>query len=236
MRYFLLITSLLFSAQSIAGISLSQAVVHFEDGGKRSADVVVFNQGNETVYVKIEPSIILNPGTDEQKREVYRDPKTAGLLVTPQRLVIPAGSRKRVRFVRMDDPATASKDKVFRVLVKPEVGAVQSEQTAVKIIVAYEVLVLSQPKNAQHKLQSDFDGKVLKISNKGNTNVLLQKGIQCPEGQDFEDEKNDCVELSGGRVYAGATWQTPLTYSTPVQYQISVGLNNSLIVFQADKK
>ena len=73
MRYLLaLLTFILcffiFAFQAEAGISLSQAIVLFEDDGKRSEDVVVLNQGKETVYVRVEPSIIHNPGSDEQMK------------------------------------------------------------------------------------------------------------------------------------------------------------------------
>jgi Mat/Ecp fimbriae periplasmic chaperone len=235
-RYFLALLTLILTFQVKAGISLSQAIVHFEDDGKRSEDVVVLNQGSETVYVRVEPSVIRNPGSQDESRELYRDPKAAGLLVTPQRLVIPAGGRKRLRLVRMDNVSLAKEDKVFRVLVKPEVGEVKSDQTAVKIIVAYEILVLSQPKNAKHQLISSFDGKTLKLTNNGNTNVLLQKGNQCPKGQSIEDEKNDCVELTGKRIYAGTSWETQVPFLTPVNYQLSVGMDNDLIVFEREQK
>lgn len=230
-RYFLIFSLLFFSVQASAGLSLSQAIIHFEDDGKRSEDIIVFNQGDETLYIRVEPSIIVNPGTSQETREIYHDPKTAGLLVTPQRFVIPAGARKRLRFVRMDEPVNSIEDKVFRVLVKPEVGEIQSEQTAVKIIVAYEVLVISQPKQAKPLLESSFQGNILKLTNSGNTNVLLQKGVQCPLGQSSSDEENQCVELTGKRIYAKSDWQIELPFTTPVTYQISVGMQNDSITF-----
>ncbi|TQV89032.1 hypothetical protein [Aliikangiella coralliicola] len=236
-RYLIIIFGILFSQYANAGLSLSQAIIHFEDDGKRSEDVEVFNQGQETLYVRVEPSVIINAGTENEKREVYRDPKAAGLLVTPQRLVVAPGARKRLRFVRLDNPKSASIDKVFRVLVKPEVGEVKANQTAVKVIVAYEVLVLSQPDNAKPQLKSSFDftKKTLTVSNLGNTNVLLQKGFQCPEGQSTEDADNQCVELVGKRIYSTNTWQVEVPFTTPVTYQISTGLDNSLVTFEPDK-
>ncbi len=236
MRYLFVVLCLFFSAQLTAGISLSQAIIHFEEDGKRSEDVEVFNQGQETLYVKVEPSIIHNPGTKEESRELYRDPRKAGLLVSPQRLVIAPGARKRLRFVRLDNGQETEQDRVFRVLVKPEVGEVKSDQTAVKIIVAYEVLVLSQPKNANFQLNHFFEGKVLTLKNKGNTNVLLQKGTQCPPGQSVEDENNQCAELPGKRIYSGNTWKVELPFLTPVNYLISSGLDNDLVTFTPEKK
>lgn len=234
-RYLFLILLIGYSFDASAGLSLSKAIVHFSDSGRQSEDIEVFNLGEETLYVRVEPSVINKPGTSEQTRELYRNPEAAGLLVTPQRLVLAPGARKRLRLVRLDKNNPTEQDKVFRILVKPEVGEVKSTQTAVKIIVAYEVLVLMQPKQAKPVLQSSLVGKVLKLSNTGNTNILLQKGKQCPEGQTFEDKDNNCVELNGKRLYAGNQWQIDLPFSTPVEFQMSVGLKNELITFKPEK-
>lgn len=238
---------LFFANPVYAGMSLSQAIVHFEEGGERSRDIEVFNQGEETLYIRVEPSIIHNPGTVQEKREKYRDPRKAGLLVSPQRLVIAPGGRKRIRFVRLDKPTDQNKnqerfakdnsiakvtDRVFRVLVKPEVGDLKTTETAVKIVVAYEVLVLSQPKKASVNLNGQLSGKILKITNLGNTNVLLLEGHQCPKGQSRQDEVNQCVKLGGKRLYAGNQWQVEVPYLTPVTYQISKGLENSIKTFK----
>lgn len=230
------------SKPAVAGMSLSQAIIHFEEDGERSRDIEVFNQGEETLYIRVEPTIVVNPGTEQEKREKYHDPREAGLLVSPQRLVIAPGARKRIRFVRLDKPVTKpkdennspplEKDRVFRVLVKPEVGELKSNQTAVKIVVAYEVLVLSQPANAEVDLQAVLKGKKLTITNHGNTNVLLLEGHQCPDGQSQEDEVNQCVKLGGKRIYAGNQWQVEVPFLTPVTYQISKGLENSIQTFE----
>ena len=119
MRNLLIIFSAFFSLQVFAGISLSNVIFHFEDDGKRSQDVVVYNRGTEVAYVRVEPSIIHNPGTDQEKREIYRDPKAAGLLVTPQKLVVPPGGRKLVRFVRMTDLKTLKSEKFVMFLRLP---------------------------------------------------------------------------------------------------------------------
>ncbi len=240
---------LFFVNPALAGMSLSQAIIHFEEGGERSRDIEVFNQGEETLYIRVIPSIIHHPGTKQEKRDVYRNPREAGLLVSPQRLVIAPGGRKRVRFVRLDkppiqknikdqiaqakkSPTIQAKDRVFRVLVKPEVGEIKSSETAVKIVVAYEVLVLSQPNKAVVDLKANLIGKSLHISNHGNTNVLLLEGYQCPKGQSQQDEVNQCVKLGGKRIYAGNQWQVEVPYLTPVTYQISKGLENSIKTFK----
>lgn len=244
---FIVLTS--FTHSSLAGMSLSQAIVHFEEGGEHSQDIEVFNQGEETLYIRVEPTIVLNPGTAQEKREKYRDPRKAGLLVSPQRLVIAPGARKRIRFVRLETMAAEGnskariakdaiidKDRVFRVLVKPEVGPLKSTQTAVKIVVAYEVLVLSQPTHAKVDLRATLIDQQLHIRNHGNTNVLLLEGHQCPKGQSQQDETNQCVKLGGKRIYAGNQWQVEVPYLTPVIYQVSKGLENSIKTFELAPK
>lgn len=239
---FIALTS--FTHPSLAGMSLSQAIIHFEEGGERSQDIEVFNQGEETLYIRVEPTMVLNPGTTQEKREKYRDPRKAGLLVSPQRLVIAPGARKRIRFVHLETMAAegsnkariAEKDRVFRVLVKPEVGPLKSTQTAVKIVVAYEVLVLSQPAHATVDLRATLMDQQLHIRNHGNTNVLLLEGHQCPKGQSQQDETNQCVKLGGKRIYAGNQWQVEVPYLTPVIYQVSKGLENSIKTFELAPK
>ncbi|WP_196138747.1 molecular chaperone [Aliikangiella sp. G2MR2-5] len=230
MRILILILGLFSSLSALAGISISKAIVHFEAGGQVSEDVEVFNQGDETLYIRIEPSIIKNPGSEQAQRVSYRNPKDAGLLVTPQRMVIAPGARKRVRFVRLDDAAEAKEDRVFRVLIKPEVGKVSSRETAVKVIIAYEVLVLSQPGKIKPDLQHKIDNGKLYLYNAGNTNILIQNVYQCPPGQSFRDEQHQCKELSGKRLYADTRWESELPLKTNVTIHYSIGLDNRELV------
>lgn len=249
LKQLLLIFGLITSSNSFANLSISKAIIHFEESGKLSEDIEVINQGSDTIYVRIEPSLIKNPGTKNETREIYRNPKLAGLLVTPQRMIIAPGSRKRLRFVRLDKnsilnnkpannsepPSPSFKEKVFRVLIKPEVGEVTSTETAVKILIAYEALVLFQPAKAKPKIDYQFSKNLLNISNNGNTNALFLDGHQCPENEVITDKNNHCEKLSGKRLYAGNQWQLKLPYLTPVTFKLSVGRKNSTITFKPKK-
>lgn len=219
---------LLVSLANVAeGFSLGQAIVHFEDGGVTRYDVDVFSNKDENEYLVIEPKQVLDPGTPQERRVSYADPRTAGLLVTPRKMVIPPGVRKRIRFVRLDD-GSGGGDKVFRVSVKPALGELAAEQSAIKIVVAYEILVLAQPQNAKPDLISERRGRTLHFHNAGNTNVFMRVGYQCPDEQ---TPKEECVQLPGKRLYAGNRWQVELSSDGPVEYHYSVGQRNLLATF-----
>ena len=178
------------------------------------------------MYIKVAPSIVRNPGTDAENREIITNPKEAGLLVSPNKLVIPPGGRKLVRFVNLRPQAT--EEHVYRVAITPVVNEVKANATGVKILIGYEVLVLTQPVNAQPGLVAERAGNMLKFRNEGNTNVLLREGYQCP----FETEdKEQCEPLSGKRIYPGNQWSINLPLDRPAEYYLAVGRKNSVAVY-----
>ena len=64
------------------------------------------------LYVEVVLYEVKNPGEENEERIVVTNPKEAGFLVTPNRLVIPPGSRKLVRFVNMKP---LDKERIFRI-------------------------------------------------------------------------------------------------------------------------
>ena len=209
-----------------ANMVLSEAILHFEPGKPLRKDIEVENVGDETLYIQIDPQIVRNPGTNEESRDAYTDPRDAGLLVTPNKLVIPPKSRKLVRFVVLK-PATDKEDNVYRVTFKPvsNPDIPKDGQIGVKVVIAYQVLVLVQPSNPEPKLVAKRNGNKLLFTNNGNTNVLLREGRQCPNKSSTEDE---CQHLPGQRLYAGNKWSIDLPTNKPVEYYLSIGTKNTV--------
>ena len=205
-----------------ANMVLSEAILHFEPGNPLRKDIEVENPGSENLYVQIEPKVVINPGTENERREAINDPRESGLLVTPNKLVIPPGGRKLVRMVSLQP--LGEKERVYRVTFKPVVGDLESEQIGIKILVGYEVLVLMQPADPDPNLIVKRDGQTMFFSNEGNTNVLLREGKQCPKGVD--PESDECERLRGKRLYPGNSWSVNLPRNLPVDYQMSVGTKN----------
>lgn len=214
------------SFQASANMLVSNSIVHFGPDQPGREDVEIENPTSEPMYIKVAPSIVHNPGTEQETRELITNPKEAGLLVSPNKLVIPPGGRKLVRFVNLRP--NAQSEHVYRVAITPVVNRVDAEVTGVKILIGYEVLVLTQPVNAQPGLVAKRAGNTLHFHNEGNTNVLLREGYQCP----FETaDKEECEPLTGKRIYPGNNWSVDLPLDRPVEYYLAVGRKNSVAVY-----
>ncbi len=212
---------------AVADMALNQSILYFEPGKPNQQDVEIENTGDDPLYIQVTPKVVRNPGTDQQVREKYDDPKKEGLLVSPNKLVIPPRGRKLLRFVNLNP--NPDKEHVYRVSVTPVVGDLVAKQTGVKILIAYEVLVLVHPKNGAVQLAHNRIGKELSVENKGTRNVLLRKGVQCLPG--ITDE-NECDFFPGVRLYPGNSWKVELPHDLPVKFYVSEGLQSSIKVFE----
>lgn len=208
-----------------ANMVISEAILHFEPGKPLRKDIEIENAGNETMYIQVEPMIVRSPGTEDEEREIFKDPREAGLLVTPNKIVIPPKGRKLVRFVVLKQPTDT--DAIYRVTFRPISNGVEGKdnQIGVKVVIAYQVLILVQPVKPEPNLVVKREGNTLKFKNKGNTNILLREGKQCPSDSKNED---DCEMLRGNRLYAGNEWSVDLPSNLPVEYYLSIGTKNSI--------
>ncbi len=206
---------------------LSDAIVHFEPGKPLRKDIEVQNPSSENLYVEITPAIVSEPGSENEERITITDPRESGLLVTPNKIVVPPGGRKLVRLVSLEP--LGNKERVYRVTFKPVVGDLESEQIGIKILIGYEVLLLMQPATPEPNLVVKRDGKTLSFANEGNTNVLLREGKQCPSSSTDSD---DCESLRGKRLYPGNNWSVELPFDKPVEYQMSIGTKNSVTTYK----
>jgi P pilus assembly chaperone PapD len=197
-----------------ADMVLNKVVIDFPGDKVPRDDIKIQNTGDETLFVLVEPFQILNPGMETQKREKIRDPGKAGLLVTPNRFVLQAKQTKVMRLVVLR-PAE-KKDRVYRLTVRPVVGDVKANQTAVKIVIGYDVLVVVRPPGSKGDLKAKREGKKITFSNPGQTSVLLSNGKNC------DADGNDCVDLPPKRMYVDTEWTTELKYDTPAAYYVSV--------------
>jgi len=211
-----------------ANMVLSEAIIHFEPGKPLRKDIEVENPSAENLYVEITPAVVAEPGTKSEQRIAITDPRESGLLVTPNKLVVPPGGRKLVRLVSLEP--LGNEERVYRVTFKPVVGDIESDHIGVKVLIGYEVLVLMQPASPEPNLVTKRSGNSLSFENKGNTNVLLREGKQCPNGVSQDSEK--CQSIRGKRLYPGNSWSVDLPYNKPVDYQMSVGTKNSIKTFK----
>ncbi len=214
-------------ASSYADMILNKSIIYFEPDSPNREDLEIQNVGSDPLYIQVTPKIVHKPGTDEQERVVFDDPKQAGLLVSPNKLIVPPNGRKLLRFVNLNPSPEV--EKVYRVSITPVAGELSANSTGVKILIGYEVLVVVHPKDGHFDLVHKHTGTSLTLQNKGNQNVLLRKGTQCPEGVNDETR---CHNLPGKRLYPGNSWSVELEADLPVTYFLSRGKEHSVRVFE----
>lgn len=207
----------LISNQSYASkISLGSVIVDFRDPKTKFIDVPVYNSNDDgkKAFVKATVYEVLNPGTEkEQKVEVEKNKKNS-LIVSPQKMIIPYDGQKNIRFVSLYN--NLKEDKIFRVKVEPIVGNFETKaKQAVKLLIAYETLVMIRPENPEPKVEGTRVGNVLTFKNTGNTNILSRGGIQCPKG---ESDKEKCSEIPGFRLYSGNSKVITLPHDTQAEF------------------
>ncbi|HBC54747.1 MAG TPA: hypothetical protein DCZ06_10830 [Alphaproteobacteria bacterium] len=207
--------SLGFSFDAKAQLALDKIVIDFIPGSSNRQDVVVRNTWDETVYVDVEPAEILNPGEKTESRAPIRDPREAGLLISPVRLAINPGGSRRIRVVNIRD--NFDSERIFRVRVRPVIGDVEAEVTGIKVLVGYDMLVMVRPNPMAPKLEHEIAGNTLTLRNTGNTNIMVGIANQCRA-------PDDCEEIAIGRLYAGnkIVAKLPLA-NTPVEFTARIG-------------
>lgn len=210
---------MLTAAATQADMSLDRSILVFDAGSAPRQDVEVTNSSAENLYLETEILLVSQPGTEQETREQVLDPDAIELLVTPARLIVPPGARRLLRVVHLGDPPQV--DRIYRVNVRPVVGPVEAEATAVKVIVAYQLLIIVRPDNPQPDLVWQRQGRQLAFSNRGNSNILLFNGVQCPPAG------GDCVDLNTARrLYAGNDWSLELPFDAPVEFTTGIGQRN----------
>jgi len=200
-----------------ASMVLDRTVLTFRTGELPRQDVSVANPDKENLYIEVSVLEVTNPGTDKETREVVKDPESIGLIATPHKLMVPPGARRTVRLVNLNGHGDS--EKVYRVNVTPKPPPAKTTGMAVRVVVAYQLLIFVEPLKPEKKLVATRNGQVLEIANEGNINVMLSQGQQCSTAK-----KEICTELTGKRLYPGN------------RMQVSLPLESGLVFFQATSR
>ena len=226
MKSLILLLAIFLPVIANADMILNKSIIYFEPGNPTREDLEIQNAGSDPLYIQITPKVVHKPGSDEQAREVFDNPKEAGLLVSPNKLIVPPNGRKLLRFVNLN--STTNEEKVYRVSITPVVGDLTAKKSGVKIMIGYEVLVIVHPLDGTVDLVHKRTENKLTVSNQGTQNILLRKGTQCPP--EVKDESL-CEQYPGKRLYPGNSWSIDLAKNQPVSYFISRGKEHSVHIF-----
>ena len=200
---------------ALADMVLDKVILDFTADAPARDDIEVWNSGTERLYVVVEPHEVVAPGQSDEHRVSDPDPAKLGLLVTPQRLILEPGERRLVRIAAI--VPRGARDRIYRVTIKPVVGDVSAAQTAIKIMVGYDTLVIYRPATPLGTVSATRTGRTIAFTNDGNSNVEMYQGRQC------DAAGKDCRDLPARRLYAGARWEQALERDTPVEYRIATG-------------
>jgi P pilus assembly chaperone PapD len=197
---------------AMAQLSVDDAIVDFDAADQRRTDVEVRNTGEETLYVSVTPRLVANPGTPDERRVEIKNPRDLGLLTAPRKMILEPGQRRLLRISLLDRPR--DDDRIYRVAVTPEVGETQRDQSGVRVLLGYNLLVMARPPEAEAEITGERDGKTLVLRNRGRTNALLVEGEQCAPGG------SPCQDLPSRRLYAGNRWEVDLPYATEARWNV----------------
>lgn len=211
------------AAPAFAELAVSQLIVELKQDASRSVDIEIHNDSEERRFVSVEPREIVDAGQDRERPWLSPDPEQLGLLVSPRRLVIEAGQRRRLRIAAIGP--LPPRERVYRVTVKPVSGEVTGSETGLKLLVGYDLLVLVRPPMSKPKLDVIRTGNALTITNQGNASVELAGGKQC------DDHGQDCQLLPSKRLYAGASWRQLLPTRTTGEYRVRSADGWSMLKF-----
>ncbi|SMQ69930.1 P pilus assembly protein, chaperone PapD [Altererythrobacter xiamenensis] len=213
---FALIGAFLCTPPAHADLVLDQVIVDLESDKPARGDIEISNVGTERMYVLIEPFEILNPGLENEQRVPLDKPSVSKLFVSPQRVILDPDQRSLIRIVAIGERPEV--DRIFRVMVRPVVGELQSENDALKVLVGYDALVLLRADRETGGITWDRSKEgILVLRNESNSAREFFEGTQC-------DERGEqCVTLPAKRLYPGQKFDFILPYSTPVTFQTALG-------------
>lgn len=209
----ILISFSLFISSAIADMYVDRSIVIFPPKSSPRQDVKVSNTDDETMYVQVEVFKVENAGTETEKRFKVSNPQDLKLLATPNKMVIPPGGQKLVRIVNLQP--NSKDERVYRINITPIVPPLEENVSQLRIVVAYQVLTIVQPNNPESTLVAKRNGKKIRFSNTGNSNILLSEGKQCNLAS-----ADKCESLESHRLYAGNSWELELPYDSPVSYSL----------------
>jgi P pilus assembly chaperone PapD len=208
-----LLIGLLTTPAAVASLAIDRAILVFEAGKSPRQDVMASNAGDTNLFLEVEVLEVVNPGTDQEQRNVVRDPESIGFVAAPRRLMVPPRSRRPVRLMNITGHGDV--ERVYRVNIKPVLPPAETEGMGVRIVVAYQVLVFVAPKRIDVRLDGRRDGNRLTLRNTGNVNLMLANGRQCTM-----INGSDCIDVPGRRLYPGNTAVIELPNANPVTFEV----------------
>jgi hypothetical protein len=190
--------------------------------------IFIDNELNTDAFADIRLERIINPGTKEEKRKIFKlgdNPEEFGLLIPSSEVVIQANDREYISLI-LTKTALDDEERVFYATMTPFDGtrygkaysAPKTISGGVRMIFSYQVRIIQLPNNIKYDLRikevNKLEDKVIvKIENHGNSYQRVYKAMSCPTKEpepDWESlvyvtEKtieNNCTQMSPEFLYS----------------------------------
>ncbi|MEM8501193.1 MAG: fimbria/pilus periplasmic chaperone [Pseudomonadota bacterium] len=217
-----LLLLVLTSIPTHADMRVDRAIVYFDPDAPPRQDVEVSNLSDENLFLQVEVLEVRNAGTEQEQRKLVTDLDSIGFIASPANSVIPPKGRRNIRLLNLREPD--DQERIYRVTFKPVLPELTARTNAIKLLVAYQSLIVIRPKKIDIDIASESNTDGLLLRNNGNANVFLQNGRAC------HTASKECFDLPSKRLYAGNSWTVSVgernNNLSSDEYEISYVLNS----------
>ncbi|MEL6693047.1 MAG: hypothetical protein AAFQ12_08425 [Pseudomonadota bacterium] len=198
------------SGHATGQLSVDPAIVMFEESQDTRKDIKIRNTGTRVQYLNISAARIIEPGIYPETYFESPDPEQVGLLVAPRRIALQPNEERVVRVILLEN--VQENDKAWRVHIEPTIGDVQADKSVAITLLAFKALIIARPEYPTADLVGERNGRKLTLVNRGNSNLVLSDGQQCPA------DNTPCQPVRGKRLWPGLEWTTELPIDAPVTF------------------
>ena len=180
-----------------------------QSGG--SETIKVFSKSKDVQYIKIYAKKVINPGTKEE-REIDIKNWDGGLVVTPAKVVLPAGASKSIRLTEINKKEQEEVYRVYFESVKPgQQDDIEEKNgrvnTDLSVNIIYAALIRTTPENPQRKIGVSIESNSVWIKNTGNIRLGIKNVFLC----DTTSINDRCAKFSYDKnLYPGVLVDTKL--------------------------
>ncbi|HAT3714614.1 TPA: fimbrial protein [Serratia marcescens] len=195
----LLLLLCLFNGAAVANMSVYPMELGIDASG--TAIIKVASKSDDIQFVRVTQKRIINPGTPQEKEVDVASWKREGLVVTPAKFALAAGSMRVVRLVSLLPPTTESTWRVYFEGVKQPDGFLSGEnksrsaEAKLGVNVIWGALVHIAPENPVVSLEIDpARGEII---NKGSVRTPLKEIGFCRANASCKWIKEDATVYPG---------------------------------------
>ncbi|HEO8950672.1 TPA: fimbrial protein, partial [Escherichia coli] len=178
---FLFLVLLLFSFVANANFMIYPISKDVHEGG---SDIIrVYSKSAETQYIKIYTKKIINPGS-QNEQEVDSSNWKEGLVVSPVKLILPAGSSKSVRLTQIKKIDYEEVYRIYFESVSPQKkeheGNIKKLNTELSVNIIYAALIRVLPENKKMSANASINtnGNII-VNNTGNVRIGIKNIYFC---------------------------------------------------------